>query len=176
MDCGLRRPYSLRMEEYAEISHKAFKFLISKCPTDKSIETYVRELQKRNVKAVVRVCKPTYDTEPLARAGIRVYDLTIEDGASPSEGILEKFFDILKGQYYENPESCIAVHCIAGLGRAPVLIAVALIELGYSYDDAVELIRTKRRGAINAKQLDFLAKYKPKSRLKEGRKRSCCVQ
>lgn len=37
---------------------------------------------------------------------------------------------------------------------------------------------SKRRGAINAKQLSFLEKYRPKSRLKQrnGHKNSCCVQ
>ena len=54
-------------------------------------------------------------------------------------------------------ETCIGVHCVTGLGRAPVLVAVALVELGMKYEDAVELIRKKRRGAINAKQLEFLA-------------------
>lgn len=36
----------------------------------------------------------------------------------------------------------------------------------------------KRRGAINAKQLSYLEKYRPKSRLKHrnGHKNSCCVQ
>ncbi|KAJ8941679.1 hypothetical protein NQ314_010325 [Rhamnusium bicolor] len=164
------------MEEYVEINHKRFKFLISKNPTNKNIDFYVKELKKRNVKAVIRVCKPSYDTEPLENAGIQVYDLTIEDGTFPSQEILEIYFDILKKQYYQNPEACVAVHCVAGLGRAPVLIAVALIELGYSYEDAVEFIRSKRRGAINAKQLEYLSKYKPKSRLKEGRKRSCSIQ
>ncbi|KAJ8965533.1 hypothetical protein NQ317_007643 [Molorchus minor] len=151
------------MEEYSEISYKTFKFLISKNPAEKNIDAYVKDLKKRNVKAVVRVCQPTYDTEPL-------------DGTSPGDDILESFFKILKNQYDENPESCIAVHCIAGLGRAPVLIAVALIELGYTYEDAVELIRSKRRGAINTKQLEFLAKYKPKSRLKNDKKNSCSIQ
>lgn len=84
----------------------------------------------------------------------------------------------------ENVGPCIAVHCVAGLGRAPVLVAIALIEAGMKYEDAVEMIRGNgdrrrmavvhsfttyiialadvRRGAINAKQLQYLSQYKPK--------------
>ncbi|KAM7354143.1 protein-tyrosine phosphatase 4A family member PRL-1 isoform 1-T5 [Cochliomyia hominivorax] len=81
-------------------------------------------------------------------------------------------------RYQQNPEACVAVHCVAGLGRAPVLVALALIELGLKYEAAVEMIRDKRRGAINAKQLSYLERYKPKARLKHknGHKNSCCVQ
>lgn len=52
-------------------------------------------------------------------------------------------------------------------GRAPVLVAIALIEAGMKYEDAVELIRRERRGALNQKQLDFLEKYKPTGELRK---------
>ena len=67
-----------------------------------------------------------------------------------------------------------AIHCVAGLGRAPVMVALALMELGMSYEEAVELIRSKRRGAMNTKQLDFLEKYRPKNRLKQ-QKNACSI-
>ena len=60
------------------------------------------------------------------------------------------------------PSSCsidkptIAVHCVAGLGRAPVLVAIALIEAGMDPLDSIENIRSKRRGAFNKPQIAFL--------------------
>lgn len=44
--------------------------------------------------------------------------------------------------------------------RAPVLVAIALIEGGMSPLDAVMYIRERRRGAINNRQLKFLESYK----------------
>ena len=56
-----------------------------------------------------------------------------------------------------------------------MLVAVALVELGMKYEDAVELIRKKRRGAINSRQLEFLAKYKRRKYFLKG-KNKCQVQ
>jgi hypothetical protein len=51
----------------------------------------------------------------------------------------------------------IAVHCVAGLGRAPLLVAIALMEFGgLSALDAIELIRSKRRGSLNSRQIRYL--------------------
>lgn len=73
--------------------------------------------------------------------GIEVYDLAYSDGTSPPDEIVDEWFKLLKKQFHENPDACVAVHCIAGLGRAPVMVALALIELGLKYEEAVELIR-----------------------------------
>ncbi|KAI5713113.1 protein tyrosine phosphatase type IVA 1 [Diaphorina citri] len=162
----------------AEIEFKGFKFLITDRPTDLTIPNYILELKKHQVKNVVRVCEPTYKVEDLKTEGINVKDLAYEDGTSPSPELVDEWFEFLKSVFREDPDTCVAVHCVAGLGRAPVMVALALIELGLKYEDAVELIRQKRRGAINSKQIAFLEKYKPKSRLKlkNGQKNSCCLQ
>ncbi|CAH2008666.1 unnamed protein product [Acanthoscelides obtectus] len=161
-------------EDFSEISYRGFRFLITRCPTDHTMEPYINELKRYATKVVIRVCDPTYDVQPLKKAGIKVFDLSIPDGAFPPERVLEVFFEIVRKQNASNPDSCVAVHCVSGLGRAPVLISAALIELGIAYEDAVAMIRRKRRGAINAKQLDFLSKYKPRHRLR--RRRPCVIQ
>ena len=46
----------------------------------------------------------------------------------------------------------VGVHCVAGLGRAPVLVAIALIEAGMDPLDCIGFIRKKRRGALNNRQ------------------------
>lgn len=69
----------------------------------------------------------------------------------------------------------VAVHCVAGLGRAPVLAAVALVEFGLDPYEAVGWIRALRRGAINARQLAYLESYSrrpPPPPVKPGRARS----
>lgn len=102
------------MDDFVEISHKGFRFVISKNPVNKSINSYIKELKKRNVCIVIRACKPSYDTKPLLKAGIQVYDLTIDDGASPSEEMLNIFFNIIKKQFYDSPDGSVAIHCVAG--------------------------------------------------------------
>ncbi|KYN02303.1 PREDICTED: protein tyrosine phosphatase type IVA 1 [Cyphomyrmex costatus] len=162
----------------AEIEYKNMKFLITDRPNDQTIHTFIQELKKHNVKDVVRVCEPTYKVEELKSEGINVIDLVFDDGTFPPNEVVDEWFELLKNRFRESPDACVAVHCVAGLGRAPVLVALALIELGLKFEDAVALIREKRRGAINAKQLTFLEKYRPKSRLKlkNGQKNSCCIQ
>lgn len=55
--------------------------------------------------------------------------------------MIRDWLQLVRASFRDHPEHCIAVHCVAGLGRAPVLVALALIEAGMKYEDAVELIR-----------------------------------
>lgn len=62
-----------------------------------------------------------------------------DDGGAPPQEILHRWLDVVRSTFQDAPESsgpngtegpAIAVHCVAGLGRAPVLVAIALIEYG----------------------------------------------
>lgn len=91
-----------------------------------------------------------------------------EDGQSPPPEVLTRWLDLV-GRTFDaagarDAKPCIAIHCVAGLGRAPVLVAIALVEYGLDAGSAVSYIRERRRGAINAVQLSYLQGYKKTKR------------
>ncbi|RWS30267.1 protein-tyrosine phosphatase-like protein [Leptotrombidium deliense] len=101
----------------SEIGYKSMRFLIMDRPTDDTLNTFIQELQKRNVKDVVRVCEPTYKIDQLTVGGISVHDWQFDDGSPPPPQVVENWFNLLRNSFKDDPDCCIAVHCVAGLGR-----------------------------------------------------------
>ena len=163
-----------------EVTYRNMRFLITHNPTNATLSKFIEELKKYGVTTIVRVCEATYDTTLVEKEGIHVLDWPLDDGAPASNQIVDDWLSLVKIKFREDPGCCIAVHCVAGLGRAPVLVALALIEGGMKYEDAVQFIRQKRRGAFNSKQLLYLEKYRPKMRLRfkdsNGHRNNCCIQ
>jgi len=153
------------------VEYGNYRFLIFDAPNDDNLPLYVAELKKQNVHTLIRACDPTYSVEPLRAAGITVLDLPFHDGGAPSDDVVERWLNVLRNAPRDGTKETIGVHCVAGLGRAPVLVAIALIEDGMNSLQAVNLIRDKRKGAINLKQLQWLKSYKPRLR----RRNSQCI-
>lgn len=151
-----------------DVSARGLKFVILDCPTENNLHLYIQELKERGATDVVRLCEPTYSKEILNENGINVLDLSVKDGGIPAPNVLQTFLQLCEERFgpfgnevqESTPQSdnlpTIAVHCVAGLGRAPVMVAIALIERGLEPLEAVELIRKKRRGAFNSVQLTYL--------------------
>uniref|UniRef100_A0A8C9HVA7 Protein tyrosine phosphatase type IVA 3 n=1 Tax=Piliocolobus tephrosceles TaxID=591936 RepID=A0A8C9HVA7_9PRIM len=126
-----------------EVSYKHMRFLITHNPTNATLSTFIEDLKKYGATTVVRVCEVTYDKTPLEKDGITVVDWPFDDGAPPPGKVVEDWLSLVKAKFCEAPGSCVAVHCVAGLGRAPVLVALALIESGMKYEDAIQFIRQR---------------------------------
>lgn len=139
-----------------------FRFVIFDAPNDENLEMYIRELKKHAVQHVVRACEITYDASRLEAAGIQVTTVMFKDGDPPPADVLAKFSNTVR-QVIKAEQNAIGVHCVAGLGRAPVLVATALVDEGMDPLDAIQAIRNKRKGAINSKQLNWLRTYKKKT-------------
>jgi len=146
------------------VEYKSWKFVIFDAPTEANLDVYIKELQKESVTHLVRACDPSYSIDKLGKEGISVLDMPFPDGGFPTADVVVSWLNLCKSVYKTSKDSAIGVHCVAGLGIAPVLVAIALIELGLHYEEAITMIREKRRGAINAKQLKYLKTYKPKSK------------
>lgn len=152
-------------------------FLIMDAPRQGNLHLYIKEMRKHRVTDMVRVCEPTYRGGELSSAGISLHEMEYEDGTSPSKELILSWLQLVEKTFYgpsASVESCIAVHCVAGLGRAPVMVAIALIEFANMDPvEAVSFIRARRRGAINEKQLLYLEDYK--KQYKHSVHSSCCV-
>ncbi|KAM3582860.1 hypothetical protein VKS41_004624 [Umbelopsis sp. WA50703] len=158
--------------ETPAISLSPLRFLLLDCPTDSTLHLYMDEFRRLNVTDVVRCCQATYNSNRLAEEGINVLDLPFRDGGVPPPPVIGQWLKLVETRDREarmnastsqdDPDMrpTIAVHCVAGLGRAPVLVAIALIEMGMQPLDAVEYVRRKRRGAFNKPQIAYLDTYK----------------
>ncbi|KAG0211606.1 hypothetical protein BGX28_007657 [Mortierella sp. GBA30] len=138
-------------------------FLILDCPSDTTIQSYLPILEEHNVTNLVRICEGSpYDPNPMIDAGIRVHDdMKFQDGTAPGKDVVARWLDLNDEVFFNSEKQrCIAVHCISGIGRAPVLVAISLIEGGMDPLDAIAYIRKARRGALNRTQIAFLDSYK----------------
>ncbi|CAF0776791.1 unnamed protein product [Rotaria sordida] len=144
-----------------ELRYKHLRFLITNSPADENVHSFIETCLKYGVTVLVRVSEKTYDGKPIEAAGIKVYDLEYPDGSAPDSIVRDKWLNIVK----ENKHGCIAVHCIHGLGRSPVLVAMALREAGMNRQESIDFIRSRRRGSFNLRQLEFLQTYQSGHRL-----------
>jgi protein tyrosine phosphatase type 4A len=133
------------------------RFLIMDAPTNENLGLYVEATSGLDVGAWVRCCeKSSYDeSRVMAILGVAVKDMSFPDGEAPSHELIARWLDLCF-----SCQGTIAVHCVAGLGRAPLLVAIALMESGMPWVEAVDLIRRRRRGAINRVQLKYVQEYK----------------
>ncbi|KAF9106436.1 Protein tyrosine phosphatase type IVA 1 [Mortierella sp. AM989] len=160
---------------------KGIRFLILDCPTDSTLPFYLAELKRNDVTDVVRCCEPTYSAATLQAENISVHDWPFRDGAVPPANIIKSWLQLVDSRIVrrlhrqQNQRSVspsiseeedeasaptIAVHCVAGLGRAPILVAIALVELGMANLDTIEFIRRRRRGCFNNNQIQYIDGYK----------------
>lgn len=121
------------------------RFLILDAPSHENLAAYIAEMKAFEVTDLVRTCEPTYDEAIVHAAGIQTHELIFPDGEAPPDEVIDEWLDLCDAVGQQR-RGAIAVHCVAGLGRAPVLVAVALIEKGMDPMDAIMFIRERRKG------------------------------
>jgi len=140
------------------------RFVITDQPDERQIRSYISLLKENKVAHVVRACEATYKDTDLAP--IRVHEIQFDDGTAPPPEVIKRWLDLCESCFinknspdYLSDGERIAVHCVAGLGRAPVLVVIALIEDGMEPLEAAQFIRSRRKGALNTTQLHWVGQY-----------------
>lgn len=139
------------------IECKSQSFYISQSPSNENINQFITSIKKKNIKHVIRLCKSTYDFTLIENEKIKFYDIEIPDGSVPNKEIIIKWNNIIDSI---NKSDSVLVHCIAGLGRSPLMVAISLINENMDPYDVVNLIRKQNPKSFNSKQLNFLVNYK----------------
>jgi protein tyrosine phosphatase type IVA len=141
------------------IEHGRLRFVFSPVPPPELIKPWVERLHEYKVGMVVRVSEEQpYTHEDLEDMELVEFPLT--DGSVPSKD-QSKAWDELVGPFLKtHPGKAVAVHCTAGLGRSALLVAISLVNDGLDAYKAIELLRSKRRGVLNSKQVAFLLDYR----------------
>jgi len=94
------------------------KYLILDCPSEETLPKYLELLKQQSVTHLVRICDAdnTYDAQKLQDEGIIVHDeIKFQDGGVPDEHAIDKWL-----QLTNESRGIIGVHCVSGIGRAPV--------------------------------------------------------
>ncbi|GLD56257.1 protein tyrosine phosphatase type IVA 2-like protein [Lates japonicus] len=109
-----------------KISYDCLRFLITHNPTNAQLGRFIEDLKAYGVNTLVRVCAATYDKAPVEQEGIQVLDWPFDDGSAPPDQVVDDWLNLLQTKFRDEPGCCVAVHCVAGLGRS--WVALALIE------------------------------------------------
>ncbi len=179
----------------ALVDFKHLHFLIMAAPDPTSVKYSIDLLKQHKVTKLVRLCQCNYNNNEFSTAGIDIEDLPFSDGKNPPSDVLKRWIELVNTFNFEpsiiphishqstqgslqeknvdptspKEEFRIAIHCLAGLGRAPMMVALALINAGAQAGEAIKIIRKARPGALNMHQASYILSYS-----KRNHSKSCC--
>lgn len=105
----------------------------------------MRQLAERGITHVVDMQEEFDDTIIAGGTGISVlWNPCDDDFEEKPRGLFERGVDFA-ARAYQDPGSRIYFHCAAGVHRAPMMLLAFLGAQGMELDEAVELIRSRRR-------------------------------
>ena len=93
------------------------------------------------------------------------FHLPIADLKAPNHKFVDKWQttkSLLKNELIDGKN--IVIHCMGGKGRSGTIAAILLIEFGNENKEVIDIVRNKRKGAIETKeQEDFILAYRTHS-------------
>jgi len=137
-----------------------------------NLQTQLNVLQKNNCSSITsfvgdkefdKLCNKKKFPDPRSPRQRKGENLPISDLSAPDSEFKYQWQTkkvLLKKELIEGNN--ILLHCWGGKGRAGTVAAILLIEFGENKNEAIKIVRAKRKGAIESKaQEDFILSYRP---------------
>ena len=109
-----------------------------------------------------KICNKKYFVESVYKSNLKWHHLPITDLSAPNLDFKYKWETtkvLLKNELIDGQN--IIFHCRGGKGRAGTVAAILLIDFGMNKKEAIDLVRSRRLGAIETKkQEDFIFAYR----------------
>ena len=111
---------------------------------------------------IEKLCDKKFFVRKIYSHNLKWIHMPIVDLKAPDHKFIDKWQTIkvlLKNDLIEGKN--IILHCMGGKGRSGTIAAILLIEFGEKHKEAIEIVREKRKGAIETiEQEDFILSYK----------------
>ncbi|EAY08196.1 protein tyrosine phosphatase, putative [Trichomonas vaginalis G3] len=121
---------------------------------------YLSYFKQLHVKDLIVASEPDPELDFFEANHINVHSIQSEDGAAPSQKIIDLFWSLFTSPK-RGHNDFIAVACRRGCGVSPALAAIALINKGYSPEEALEQMRKYNPHFITERKRRFLLTYQP---------------
>lgn len=149
---------------YNIIEYKNINFFIMSNPDFIKVDKFILILNKFNIKNIFTCVNLNFKNYIISKMkDINIYELIYDDGTFPNNIIISKWIYNLNMLLTNNKSNKfnIAILCTSGLGRSPLLAAIALIELyNFTPINSIKLIRKNNHRYLNKNQIEQLMKYK----------------
>jgi protein-tyrosine phosphatase len=121
----------------------------------KPIPEEIAELKAAGVGAIVSVMDDPSNLDSYEQADLPYRWLPTKGGTAPSKEQIQELEDFVEQQ--NQLGHAVAVHCTSGNRRTGTMLAAYLIQIGSSYDDAMEVIQAANPNAeLREAQITFL--------------------
>ncbi|GBC74790.1 hypothetical protein HRbin06_00097 [archaeon HR06] len=103
--------------------------------------------KKYNIKAILNLREEGEDNlKVIDKLGFDYFRIPVKDGYYPSWEDIERALIWIEDKIKEGKR--VLIHCKSGKGRAPFLACFYLLRKGYSLDEAINFIKSKRRSTF----------------------------
>ena len=151
--------YELTFDEVRRLVLPGFSWVVENrlaalgFPTSDDAYTVLSQL---GLKVIINLTGYLDDAPELQ--AFHLYHIPIPNQKAPSLAQMHQSVSIIHSSL--EADLPVLVHCEAGLGRTGTIIAAYLTTIGYSPQDAIELIRSKRPGSIETEaQEEAIAEF-----------------